>query len=173
MGSTDRKKRAAARGGKRSRPAAYVPGRTADSRRPPAAAGAPAPRADHLEDGSRHQQEPPEEAGNRPKIAKLQENLQEKAFPCALLTIIPTETDGTAAASCKIGAKMQDSDPVPRRPPPETTTGHASGGGGLQFGKAKEEHRAPQLSSPYPCSFSHFPYGNKHTERRCGKLRAS
>lgn len=40
-GDNDRKKRAAARGGKESHPAAYVPGRTADRRRPAEAAGAP------------------------------------------------------------------------------------------------------------------------------------
>ena len=52
-GGTDRKKRAAARGGRESRPAAYVPGRTADRRRPAAAAGALAPCPDHPADGSR------------------------------------------------------------------------------------------------------------------------
>lgn len=45
---------------------------------------------------------------NTPPLPKMQENLQEKEFPCVLHTIMPTETSGTAAASCKIGAKMQD-----------------------------------------------------------------
>ena len=109
-------------------------------------------------------------AGNAPPSPKMQENLQEKTFACALHTIIPTETSGTAALSCKIGVKMQEDSASDTT----TTTGddHRPGirGGGLQFGGAKGKRRAVQLSSPYPCSFSRFLYGNKHTERRCGKL---
>ena len=110
---------------------------------------------------------------NTPPLPKMQENLQEKECPCALHTIMPTETIGTAAASCKIGAKMQDSSP---RATPASCGGHrlpSIRGGGLQFGGTKSKRRAPQLSFPYPCSFSRFLYGNKHTERRCGKLPAS
>lgn len=72
-GSTDRKKRAAERGGKESRPAAYVPGRTADSRRPPAAAGAPASRVAHPTDGSRYRQ-------NRQNRTKCKRTCKKKCF---------------------------------------------------------------------------------------------
>lgn len=58
---------------------------------------------------------------NTPPLPKMQENLQEKTFPCVLHTIMPTETIGTAAASCKIGAKMQDSSP---RATPASCGGH-------------------------------------------------
>lgn len=58
---------------------------------------------------------------NAPPLSEMQENLQEKAFPCVLHTIMPTETIGTAAASCKIDAKMQDSSP---RATPASCGGH-------------------------------------------------
>lgn len=49
-----------------------------------------------------------EPVGNAPPLPETQENLQEKTFPFALHTIMRTETGGTTALSCKIGAKMQD-----------------------------------------------------------------
>ena len=49
----------------------------------------------------------------------MQENLQEKMFPCVLHTIIPTETGETAALSCKNGVKMQDGSAIDTA----TTTG--------------------------------------------------
>ena len=48
---------------------------------------------------------------NAPPLPKMQENLQEKEFPCVLHTIMRTQTGGAAALSCKIGAKMQDGSP--------------------------------------------------------------
>lgn len=48
---------------------------------------------------------------NTPPLPKMQENLQEKEFPCALHTIMRTQTGGAAVLSCKIGVKMQDGSP--------------------------------------------------------------
>lgn len=89
---------------------------------------------------------------NTPPLPKMQENLQEKEFPCALHTIMRTQTGGAAVLSCKIGVKMQDGSP---RAMPNISGAHrlpSIKGGGLQFRRAKEKRRAPQLSSPLPCS---------------------
>lgn len=78
-GDNDRKKRAAARGGKESLPAAYVPGRTADRRRPTAAAGALAPCPDHPAGGSHHRQNSQnrrKSSNQKPKADEMKENLQ-------------------------------------------------------------------------------------------------
>lgn len=48
---------------------------------------------------------------NAPPLPEMQENLQEKEFPCALHTIIRTHIVGATALSCRIGAKMQDGTP--------------------------------------------------------------
>lgn len=58
----------------------------------------------------------------------MQENLQGKAFPCVLHTIIPTETGSKAAVSCKVGAKMQEALPMGGRPREMPPTDGAIGG---------------------------------------------
>lgn len=62
-----------------SRPAAYVPGQTADSRRPPAAAGAPAPRATHPTDGGHHRRGLPGDERNRKKHPTITKNARKLA----------------------------------------------------------------------------------------------
>lgn len=88
-GSTDRKKRAAARGGKRSHPAAHVPGRTADRRRP-AAAAIPGPHAVTI------QQTAAGADRGRPKLAKFphkKRNARELARKNAFVCIIYSNTN--------------------------------------------------------------------------------
>lgn len=72
-------KTAARGGGERSHPAAYVPGRTTGSRRLPAAAGAPAPRAAHLTDGGHHRRRLPGNERNRKKRPTITQNARKLA----------------------------------------------------------------------------------------------
>ena len=84
----------------------------------------------------------------------MQENLQEKMFPCVLHTIIRTHTGSAAVSSCKIGVKMQEGAP---RAMTTTSGGHclpSIKGGRFTIRKGKREAPCGATLPPAPM----FPY---------------
>lgn len=122
-------------------------------------------RAEQLTDGGRQRRRAPrshavtirqaaattdktaETGGNVPPLSKMQEKLQEKSFPCVLHTIIPTETGRASAASCKIGAKMQEAQAMSGRLRGVLTT-EGTKGGRVYNSEGARLSPAPRNSSP-------------------------
>lgn len=81
-------------GGERSHQAAYVPGQPADSRRSPAAACAPAPRAARPTDGDRHRREPPGDERKRKRRPAITQNARKLAIKSVSVRITYNNAHG-------------------------------------------------------------------------------